>query len=146
MEVLDQIKHTGYIFNQLLLDNEMATLTVVARTELIISAINEIVFSGISFKALDYPIWLYVSRFSKIHYLDYITAVYRKLEESASNTRDELKSYQFVISMTNIQVFFAEKYNCLPLIMENVSAKRNEISNMLILWEVKTLPIRRIFF
>lgn len=127
IEVLEQNKHTGDIFNQLLIDNEMATLTVLARTKLVQSAVEEILVANKHLRALDYPIWLYIARYSKIHYVKDITAVYRKLDESASNSKNDLRAYWFIIGMIDIKIFIAKKYDCLSLILDNVSAykKRN---------------------
>ncbi len=122
-EDLIQEKHTGDIFHQLLFDNEIATLTSLMRTELVHAAIRDHFYVK-GFVALDYPLWLYISHFSKVHFLEDVTAVYRKLPESASNSKDPVKGYKFIVGIVDIQIHFAEKFGCLDLILENVSTKK----------------------
>lgn len=59
----------------------------------------------------DLPFWIYLSRFYKVHYLNEISAVYRVLEESASNTRDLDKMIRFDESVKEVKLFFLEKYD-----------------------------------
>ena len=56
----------------------------------------------------DYPMWLFASLKSKIHFHDEVTGVYRVLEESASNTNDIKKRELFIISTFKIKLFFLE--------------------------------------
>ena len=44
----------------------------------------------------DYPIWLFFSLKSKIHFFDKVTSVYRSLPESASHSRSLKKRLQFI--------------------------------------------------
>lgn len=123
MEHIEQSRHTGCVFDYLLQNNEIATLTTMARSELIDRAFKDNFFRN-CFPALDYPLWLYISRISKIHYIDEVTGVYRKLSESASNSRCEMKMYKFLIGVTDIQVFYAEKYGKLSLILDEMIARK----------------------
>lgn len=59
----------------------------------------------------DLPFWIYLSRFHKVYYVDEISAVYRVLEESASNTSDVDKMIRFDESVKDVKLFFLEKYS-----------------------------------
>jgi len=122
-ESLEQNKDTGYIFSQLLHHNEMATLTVLTRTNLIQQAIND-KYCEHNFVTLDYPLWMYIAHISKVHYINDVTGVYRKLSESASNTKDELKMYKFLIGITDIQIYYAERYGELHILLDSMVVRR----------------------
>lgn len=44
----------------------------------------------------DYPIWLFFSLKSKIHFFEKVTSAYRSLPESASHSRSLKKKLQFI--------------------------------------------------
>ena len=60
----------------------------------------------------DRPLWMEISRHSKIGYIDESLAVYRRLEESASWSKDIKKRFDFVKSSYAIRFHFIEKYGC----------------------------------
>ena len=59
----------------------------------------------------DLPFWLYISKFSKIHYLDEVTSTYRVLSESASNTNNIERMIRFEENVRDLKLFFLQKYN-----------------------------------
>lgn len=97
-------------FDNLIYKNNIATLTTLFRSDLILRYINEI--SPLKEKkwvAGDLPIWLWFSSYSKIYFLDIITSVYRVIPGSMSNTITSEKYLNFVKSRYNIKKYFIIK-------------------------------------
>ena len=59
----------------------------------------------------DYPMWLYFSHESKVHFIDEVTAVYRVLENSASHSVDEKKELNFRKSIYQVRSYYSSKYD-----------------------------------
>jgi len=102
---------SGNIFQTLLNNNTIATLTVMARSELIMDALAILKDSLYKFKMGDYPLWLQMALNTKIKYLSDITSVYRVSRDSASNHSNLNKRYEFLQSMYDIKFFFCNRYN-----------------------------------
>lgn len=95
------------IFNGLLTDHyRISTLTVLARTKVILKAINNIDVSG--YLMSDLPTWLEMAQLTKFHYFNESFGVYRKVKGSASNNKYTYRS--FIESGLRIRFDFAEKY------------------------------------
>ena len=87
----------------------------------------------------DYPLWLYMSYYSKTHFIERPTGVYRILEHSASHSSDVQKLAVFEISAFNVRAFFAEYFNHEYLLkrlatnlvykLQDLSIKHNERVN-----------------
>lgn len=58
----------------------------------------------------DVPLWIYFLYNSKIHFIQDITGVYRKLEESSSNSKDFYKHTNFVNGAFLCRQYYAKKY------------------------------------
>jgi glycosyltransferase involved in cell wall biosynthesis len=117
----------GFIFKELLKGNQISTLTVVARRDVIVEAIKSGDVSISKFMG-DYPLWLVISRNCKVKFLPETMGTYRKLDESAFNTKNEVKAFLLREEISRIQRFFAEKYDCLPDILEHlVNENRNHL-------------------
>ena len=58
----------------------------------------------------DYPMWLWISRESKIHFVNDITAVYRVLQKSVSHSDNLTDLIRFSHGVIDIQNFFYKKY------------------------------------
>lgn len=86
----------------------ISTLTVCFRRELLNNINKEYLLQD--FKMQDYPLWLEISRITKIKYLNQITAVYRILNESASHSKNIYKQFSFNINTYKIKLYFIEKY------------------------------------
>lgn len=101
----------GAVFEDLLVDNFIATCTVCFRRKLLSIDILRI---GQSRKWLigDRPLWMEISRHAKIGYIDESLATHRILTESAQHTKDAKKQYNFFKSSYDIRFYYMEKYGC----------------------------------
>jgi len=99
------------IFDQLIINNQIPTLTTVFRTDLLRGYIENIRPELHGWQMGDYPMWLYFALKSKIHFMDEETGVYRVLNESASHSIDLNKREDFVKSYYAIKQFFLEYAN-----------------------------------
>jgi Glycosyltransferases involved in cell wall biogenesis len=108
------IKRTqGWIFDDLLLGNQIGTLTTLFRTELANNSYFHNTIRNKKFKMGDYPLWLFIAQQMKIGYIDEQTSVYRVLQESAGRSDNEYKNYLFERSVLDVKFYFAnneEKY------------------------------------
>jgi len=102
----------GNIFHQLLASNFIFTVTVCARTELVMKGVETLKENvNAHWRMADYPLWLEVSTCSKVGYLDEPMAVYRNLPESASHSRDKQKLMEFISSLYEVKSYFMAKYS-----------------------------------
>lgn len=106
-----RIVKSGYIFDDLMITNSIHTMTVIARTELVNKALESMRDKFYSFKMGDYPLWLEISKNSKIKYLDEITATYRLHPNSACRPKNIDMRYEFVKSFYQVKFYFCKKYN-----------------------------------
>ena len=96
------------IFNGLLsYQFNIATLTVLARTDLLSNAIRKLTVTD--YLMLDLPIWLEMAQLTKFHYFKESVGVYRKVQGSASNDRTTYRA--FVESGLRIRLDYAKKYS-----------------------------------
>lgn len=125
IKVKNKTYSTEYIYEDLLCkDNLIATLTVLVRTSLLNTVQKEIKEPRTTngWKMGDLPLWLGISRISKVGYLKDNTAIYRLLRESASHSKNIYKVIDFMHSVTNIKLWFCNKYDTkdlIPIIKEN---------------------------
>ena len=91
-------------------DYVIETLTTCFRKDLYLKYMEEIQPSSKKWLMGDLPMWLYISQFSKIYYINEVTSVYRVLEESASQSKNINKLFDFEDSITDMKMFFLEKY------------------------------------
>ncbi len=98
-------------FKDLLIKNCIATPTTCFRKDLFLNYLKEINPNLKEWIAGDTPIWLYIAFYSKIHYLNEKTVVYRIIAGSASNTNSSRKHFDFVKSRLSIKKYFIDKYN-----------------------------------
>lgn len=96
---------------ELMQGNCVPTLSTCIRRDLYVRYLEEIQPERKNWKMGDYPLWLWVSYNSKIHYENRITGVYRVLQESASHTDDISKWLTYFKSIQDITRFFSLKYN-----------------------------------
>ena len=104
----------------------IGTLTVMARTQLLSKAINNINFS--KYLMTDLPLWLEISQLTKIHYLRDSVGVYRKVQGSVSNDRTTYRA--FIESGLQIRLDFAKKYSA-PVEIKN-SLQKDYLKSILI--------------
>ena len=87
----------------------IGTLTTCFRRELLINYYSEIKPSEQTWLMGDLPVWLYFAQKSKFYYIEEICAVYRILDESASQTLNIDKKLNFENSIYDIRMYFWEK-------------------------------------
>jgi glycosyltransferase involved in cell wall biosynthesis len=100
----------GNVYEELLCENFIATVTVMARGSLVTCAGG--VLRDRNWLMADYPLWLEIARCSKVRYLDVETGVYRVLKHSASHSPDPIKNSYFSNSVFDIASHFMDKYGC----------------------------------
>lgn len=100
--------------DQLLLANQIVTLTTCCRSALCFDYIKENIIN-FNWKMGDYPLWLYIAGHSKVHFMNETTAVYRVLDNSASHHVDLKENIAFILSAYEISSFFMNKYNKIDL-------------------------------
>lgn len=120
---LKRFPDSGYIFEKLLQSNTIMTATVLVRSEVLSNALNSIGSSLNKWKMGDYPLWLEISKHSKIKYLNEVTSVYRSSRNTASRREDKNESFLFIDSIFQIQFYFAEKYNLSEDIILKINRK-----------------------
>ena len=79
-------------FEELLKSNGVPELTICARLDLIKTYLNKIHPQFMHWKMEDYPLLLWMSKESKIYFMDEILGCYRILEESVSHSTNLDKS------------------------------------------------------
>jgi glycosyltransferase involved in cell wall biosynthesis len=101
----------GSHFNALLSgDYGIATLTVCFKKEVYFNYIEQIQPNSKNWLLGDLPLWLYISKFYKIHFINEVTCVYRVLEESASQTKEIDKMMRFETNVREVKFYFFNKY------------------------------------
>ncbi len=99
-------------FEELLVENFIGACTVCARSKLIRQANIYNCGQYGNWMMGDRPLWMEISRHSKIGYIDESLAVHRILEESASYSKDIKKMFAFIKSSYAVRFYFIEKYGC----------------------------------
>lgn len=99
-------------FNDLLIKNEIYPLTVLFRNDLVKSYLSKFYLESLTWKTLDYPIWLWIAFKSKIKYFSDCTAVYRLAENSLSRPQCIKDKIAFTNSIFEIKKFFAKEFGC----------------------------------
>lgn len=98
--------------NQLLVENPIATLSVLYKKKLECDYFDHIDPNiRASWKMGDYPFWLFISETHDIYFMDEITSVYRANQGSVSRPLDINKKLEFLNSMLDVQLFFAKRLN-----------------------------------
>ena len=99
-------------FEQLLKGlNTIPTLTTFFKKEIYERYIEEIKPSSHNWMMGDYPMWLYILHETKVRFFNYVTGVYRILNNSASHSTNISKLLSFKKSGYDVTLFFSKKYN-----------------------------------
>ena len=98
------------VHDLILYGNKICTLTTCFRASLAQEFIEKAEKVSASWKMLDYPMWIYLSLKSKIHFMDCSTSVYRYLQESASHSSNEEKNILFAENASDIKLYFTREY------------------------------------
>jgi glycosyltransferase involved in cell wall biosynthesis len=99
-------------FIDLLLKNEIYPLSVLFRTDLSRNYLGNYYSQSLTWKTLDYPLWLFIANKSKIKFFAETTAVYRLAESSLSRPNGIKNKIAFTNSIFDIKIFFAKEFKC----------------------------------
>lgn len=91
-------------------DNKICTLTTVFSHSIFENYISKADPLSKGWTIGDYPIWLWFYTRSKIKFLDFDSAVYRVLSESASHSKDNNKKILVYLSAFDIADYFSKEY------------------------------------
>jgi glycosyltransferase involved in cell wall biosynthesis len=101
----------GSLFDSLLMGNCICPATVLLRTEIVKRHVDWNYAVSNSLKTIDLFLWLEISLHSKILYIADVTACYRILSSSVSNSNDVNKTEQFVNSSLKILEYYLTIHN-----------------------------------
>ena len=96
-------------FTELLMQNRIATLTVMLRSSLIAKVRDDLDSWLEPQLRRDYSTWLGVARYAKIGYIAEYTAVYRRQIGSVSNSSDHLSNLEFLKQSLMIRINFIDR-------------------------------------
>lgn len=96
--------------NLLLKHNVVPTLTVLYRREITSDYYKNVVPCMPSWPMGDYPLWIWVASKTPLYRIPDNTAVYRVLQNSASHSKDESKSFFFGLAGFEIAIFFCRYF------------------------------------
>jgi glycosyltransferase involved in cell wall biosynthesis len=120
---LGKVIPSGHIYNELIVDNFIATLTAMIRKSQFDEILDRIYDFSKGLPMIDYPLWLMVASKYKVTYLKSSTSCYRYLENSASHSPDVLKLIKFQDHLFQVRQFFVIIRNI------NVSYKYNRLAH-----------------
>lgn len=95
----------------LLEENPVAALTISIRRAVLMEYINEIQPKEKDWKTEDYPIWLWLSSYSKIEYIPQVTSCYRISSGTASRAKQYVADLHFLLSVAKIKRFFYDRHS-----------------------------------
>lgn len=98
-------------FRELLSRNTIPTLTTLCRRTLLKEYFGNMSSKLINWLMGDYPIWLYISYHSKVHFQREITGIYRILDNSASHCVKYIHQLEFSKSGLLIKKYFMNLFN-----------------------------------
>lgn len=121
-------------FEEELIANRPVTLTTCFKKDLFIKArqfFRSHKHEHKTWKMGDYPLWLYFSYYSKTHFIEKPTGVYRLLKYSVSHSPDAQKMADFELSAYDIRFFFSRQFHyehMLPQLATNLVRKMQILS------------------
>ncbi|MBR2618326.1 MAG: glycosyltransferase [Paludibacteraceae bacterium] len=129
-------KHANDLYSYMLLRSIIYSPTTCFRRSFLDAYCNVDEYVRLDFKTFDYPVWLSLARFSKVHYLPDDTAVYRISGASISNTSDVSKRLKFELAVIKIRHYVIGLYGtgCLSL---RAIRRREAVVSARILWRHK---------
>lgn len=93
-------------FSDLIKQNTIPSLTVLLKKDILDNYLNEVEPEKQKWLLGDYPLWLYVALFGKIHYVPEKTGVYRIRIESLSHSKDFKKIKNLIESDFAMRHYF----------------------------------------
>lgn len=130
-------------FEELYVKNTIPTLTAVFRGDLYMKYQREINPRNRGWYMGDYPLWLYFAANSKIKFMDFVSGVYRRLNDSASHSRSLNKVLAFRKNFYGIGEDMANLLNQrVPedVWREHQDAKYKEILHFCLILNDNTIP------
>lgn len=103
-------KQTDFM-DLLTVENPIPTLTSCFRREIYNNYIEEIKPENRDWNCGDFPLWLYISHYTKIKCMDDITGIYRVLPNSASHFKDPDKQIKDIKGTFDIRLFYSKYFN-----------------------------------
>lgn len=126
-ETVQKTVPEGAVFGQLLSGNFVAALTAMYHASYVQQAIRDGILSS-QFPMEDYPVWLYIAERSKVGFLPDNTAVWRKMEESISNTKNVAKQLRFHWATIEVKILFAKRNEYQVIIPQLIDSLRDTLS------------------
>jgi glycosyltransferase involved in cell wall biosynthesis len=117
----------GDVYEQLLYTNFISTCSVCFRKNLFEKYVDYELVIKQNVMQPDYFIWLEVAQHSKVAYINESTATYLVLEESAANSKDPEKRYDFFLSAWRMKQYFLAKYHCSEQMQKLIWQRMNRI-------------------
>ncbi|MBN2693423.1 glycosyltransferase, partial [bacterium] len=110
--IVNNNKYSGNLLNELIINNFIGTLTVLLKKEFIVDLEKDCEDLFLQNPKIgDMILWIYLANKTKIHYIDDVTAVYRVLETSISNSINYDKQKDFFDEGYKIKSYFINKYS-----------------------------------
>ena len=98
-------------FEETLVKNPIVTLTACCRESLFKEyQAQKSKWDTSGWKMGDYPMWIWMSYYSSVHFMDEVVAVYREVEGSATHPKKLEDNLDFLESTYQIQLFFANLF------------------------------------
>lgn len=102
------------------------TVTVCYRKEIVDKYFDFNVVLEREWKLSDLPLWLDISKHSKVHYMHESTATYRLLNESASRSKNPLVLHEFHKSVFDVYKYYCKKYSVSNDIINKINIHYNQ--------------------
>lgn len=118
----DTMGSTCVSFDELIIGDSIPALSVVFKRDLLLQYLSEINPEDKTWPMEDYPFWLWISKKSKIYFIDTATCVYRIIQNSVSHPDTLIKQSDFRISTNEVRAFFC---NCFSVDYNKIEADDN---------------------
>jgi len=118
---------SGYIYEQLLVNNFILTLTIVVRKSVYQNAITKLDMVNKKWRMGDYPFCLEIAKHHKVHYFNDTFGVYRRLPNSAANSTDIHRRFLFEKNSFEIRFYFIKEYGITQKTIETINKQYNEM-------------------
>jgi glycosyltransferase involved in cell wall biosynthesis len=118
----------GFVFDYLIVPLYplfIKTATACFRREIADKYLDINVVLERKWKLGDLPLWLDISKHSKVHYLPESTAIYRLLNESASRSRNPQKMFEFHQSLYDVFEYYCTKYKINDIVKHKIEIQKN---------------------
>jgi glycosyltransferase involved in cell wall biosynthesis len=124
----------GYVFENIIKENFITSVTACFRKELFDNYIDFPEFLKQELITIDYSLWMELSYHCKVHYLEASTAVYRVLPSSLSNSPDFKKKESYYNKGRGIKKYYIKKYSPRGQTAEDVDRIYNK---SLLVWAIR---------